>query len=781
MKLLLFRSLALTAVPLLLLLVLECGLRLFGYGYPSRLFLLDEETGSYTLNERFMWRFVPRAIVDSPLPVTFSADKSDGTCRIFVLGESAVQGTPDPAFSFSRFLEVILSSRYPESRFEVVNTGVAAINSHVVRHIAREIIRHEPDLTIVYMGNNEVVGPYGPGTVFSDSLRSLTAIRASIWIRSTKVGQLIGRAIEAVSGGPSLKEWHGMAAFTEKSVALSDPRMATVYHRFRRNLEDISAITHDGGGGLVICTVGTNLKDFPPLASSHSEGLAESQLKQWTSRYRQARSLEQRERHREAAEAYGAAAEIDPEFAELWYRLGRCLESSGDLASAHESFVRARDLDTLRFRADSTINAIISGIHSESSATTLVDTAEVFRASPGSKSDTPGSEFFWEHVHMNPSGNYLLAEALAGEIHELVIEIIGNGRAIEGIPTFEESREMLALTDWDLYLSTHVIAEMTRRPPFVRQMGHDEKLRRDQAVLDTFRARFSESAFQEMAAVYETAVSRRPDDLFIRRNFARLELIRGNFDNAIEQLRVILSAMPGFAETHVSLGSAYLGLGKKEQAAASFARSLDLTSNPIQTLKAIGDAYGYTSDWSTALSKYRQGLEIEPAHSQLSSSAGEALARLGLHSEATAAFRSAVSLRPNDALMRLGFGLSLMREGKKDAAIRQLQAAIRLNPHETEARAHLGWVLLERGELPAAEEQFLATLATAPGHAGALRGMGLLSERLERTSDALRFLEMALQERPDWEVVNQDLDRVRRGAEQIGTRNGKILSTELGK
>ena len=45
--------------------------------------------------------------------------------------------------------------------FEVVNTAVTAINSHVVREIASDLEEIESDLWIVYMGNNEVYGPFG--------------------------------------------------------------------------------------------------------------------------------------------------------------------------------------------------------------------------------------------------------------------------------------------------------------------------------------------------------------------------------------------------------------------------------------------------------------------------------------------------------------------------------------------------------------------------------------------------------------------------------------------
>ena len=41
-------------------------------------------------------------------------------------------GDPDPAYGFSRYLEVMLREKFPSMKFEVVNTGSVAINSHVL-------------------------------------------------------------------------------------------------------------------------------------------------------------------------------------------------------------------------------------------------------------------------------------------------------------------------------------------------------------------------------------------------------------------------------------------------------------------------------------------------------------------------------------------------------------------------------------------------------------------------------------------------------------------------
>ena len=141
-------------------------------------------------NVKFGWRFFPPILAREFEPFAFPARKSADTYRIFVLGSSAAQGIPNHAFCFGRFLQFMLQERFPGVHFEVITTAMAAINSHVVREIARDCARYDPDLFVVYMGNNEVVGPYGPGTVLTPALSNLHLIRLGIALRATRIGQL---------------------------------------------------------------------------------------------------------------------------------------------------------------------------------------------------------------------------------------------------------------------------------------------------------------------------------------------------------------------------------------------------------------------------------------------------------------------------------------------------------------------------------------------------------------------------------------------------------------
>lgn len=360
-------------IPLVIVGILEAALRIADVGYSTALLTPCTVQGkpAACYNLFFAAPFFPAGSVQTPRLYSIPAQKPPGTYRIFVLGESAAMGDPDPAYGFSRYLEVMLSERFPTMKFEVVNTGSVAINSHVVLKIAEELADQKPDLFIIYSGNNEVVGPYGPGTVLRSSGMSIPVIRASIFLRSTRIGQLVTKL------GAQKKDWRGMQMFLDQQVRASSPLMPGVYANYDRNLRDTIAVARKAGAHVIVATTATNLEDCAPFASMHREDLKEDDLRSWSGLVQKGSELEAENSYDEALKAYVAASQIDDDHAELEFRMARCLKKLGGTKSAKEHFSRARDLDTLRFRADSRINEINRAVAMSYPDVGLVDTEEI--------------------------------------------------------------------------------------------------------------------------------------------------------------------------------------------------------------------------------------------------------------------------------------------------------------------------------------------------------------------------------------------------------------------
>lgn len=513
-------------LPVLLIGALEGMLRWFDVGFPI------DATVPCTLKGRpaacynlfFPAPFFPPGMIKTPQAYAIPAEKLAGTYRIFVLGESAAMGDPDPAYAFSRYLEVMLRKRYPSMNFEVINTGSVAVNSHVLLPLARGLAKQRPDLFIIYSGNNEVVGPYGPGTALTSSGMALPVIRSSIFFRSTRVGQLL------IKLGTQKKEWGGMEMFLDKQVPASSPLMKYAYSNFEANLRDTVAVARAAGARVIVSTVATNLKDCAPFASMHRDGLTQEELRSWTALVQQGSESERARSFTDALSAYQTAAKIDDQYAELEFRMARSSWMLGDYAAARQHFQRSRDLDTLRFRADSRINDINRSVAASAQGAELVDADAVF--SQQSPNGIVGSDLVYEHVHMTPLGNYLLARAIFQQIASKMPAEAGHGTPEADIPSEADCERLLALTPHDRVRIAGEMLQRLQKPPFTNQINHS-----DQLLRLTLQAEVPDENPSETSAEYQWAIAQKPDDRILRYNYG-LFLFGYDRNAAVAQLRL---------------------------------------------------------------------------------------------------------------------------------------------------------------------------------------------------------------------------------------------------
>ncbi|MFZ0201788.1 MAG: tetratricopeptide repeat protein [Candidatus Sulfotelmatobacter sp.] len=508
-------SAAAVLVPMLLLMVAEVVLRVCGVGTPTGVMrpCTDQGRPAYCDNQFFAAPFFPPGMYRTPRPYVIPAKKAPGTYRIFVLGESVAWGDPDPTYGFARYLEVMLRERFPRVKFDVVNASITAINSHVLLPMVKDLVHYQPDLFVIYAGNTEVVGPFGPGTVLTPWDSSLPAIRARIALNSTRLGQLVAKA--SGGGQNNAAKWRGMEMFLDRQVRADSPQMRPVYENFAANLRDMGAVARRSGSHVLISTVATNLKDCAPFASLHREGIRPDELKSWEGLVQRGAVLENAGSYSEALKLYLSAADIDPQYAELQFRIARCLWAIGDFAGAKERFVRAQDLDTLRFRADSKLNEMIRTVGGESSGVGLVDAAAVLAGE--SAHGVPGSDLFYEHVHTNPRGTYLLARAFFQQVVSILPPELQRGAAGTDVASEEDCERLLAFTPYDRVRVAGLVLSKLERPPFTNQLNHSEEVLRLRSQTEGVSLEYG-----EIVAEYQWAIIRNPQDRLLHLNYGFL-------------------------------------------------------------------------------------------------------------------------------------------------------------------------------------------------------------------------------------------------------------------
>lgn len=500
-----------TLIPILILTAVEIGLRLVGVGFPTSVTVPCTVKGqkAWCDNLFFPSTFFPPKMIRLPRPYAIPAVKAPNTYRIVVLGESAAFGDPEPAYGFSRYLDVMLRTRFPEKHFEVINTGITAVNSHVVLPIAEDMAKHQPDMFIVYMGNNEVVGPFGPGTVLTGHSLRLPMIRASIALKSTRLGQIIAKFVTHGDKN-SPQQWGGMEMFLEKQVRADDPALNATYENFRENLEEIIAAGQESGATVLVSTVASNLKDCGPFASSHRKGLHPDELAKWVNAASNGAQYEDSGSLAEALSAYRQAEAIDSTYAELQFRIARVSYALGKYADADEYYHSARDLDTLRFRTDTHLNEIIHGtVRSSTGRAQLVDVEAAI--AKVAENGIPGDESFYEHVHLNPHGNYLVARVL----FQAVARQFGAMSPAE--ISEDECNQLLALTNYDRRRVAEQMLSRLERAPFSTQVNHEREVQdlRKDAVLAV-------ESFPELNATYRRALQAAPEDSILHLNYGYL-------------------------------------------------------------------------------------------------------------------------------------------------------------------------------------------------------------------------------------------------------------------
>ncbi|MCX6927785.1 MAG: tetratricopeptide repeat protein, partial [Verrucomicrobia bacterium] len=610
-----FRLAAMVVVPLLLLSVAELSLRLVGYGYPTGFFLDRTQNGQRVLieNRQFGWRFFPPHLARTPQPLVLPAKKPAGTCRIFFFGESAAMGDPDPDFGPSRVLEAILRAQSPGKSIEVVNVAMTAINSHAVLEIARDCASREGDIWVVYMGNNEVIGPFGAGTIFGTPVPPRWVIRLTLELGRSRVGQLVQALIRgAGQKGTMPRTWGGLRMFQEHQVRSDDPRLPRLRDHYRRNLEEIISLGTAAGAKVVVCTVASNLKECAPFGSQHRTGLSAAQLQSWEEDCRQGVGYETARKFEEAAKCYERAAATDGSFAALQFQLGRCLLALGTPVEARQAFERARDQDTLRFRCDTRNNEIVQAVaaNREKEGVYLVDVEE--QMGQRSPAGLPGLNFFWEHVHFNFSGTFALAEMVGRRVAEVLPESYQRGRASGSTLTEMECAQRLSYCRWN---EQKILAEIFRRhqsPPCTLQLDHEERAVWWRTKLTEGQRSSEPAALSAAVAGVRTAVMTNDSDWVLHKNLGQMLEAAGDRAGAFTEWERVSRMVPQYANAWYHLGNLLDEQGKNLQAEAQFRKALAIDPNMPEALSGLGLALAAQGRFDDAFRTYARDIAVNP-------------------------------------------------------------------------------------------------------------------------------------------------------------------------
>lgn len=772
-----FSIIAAIALPIAILCGTELVLRLLHFGYDTRFFQLTKSQDKvYCVdNPSFGRRFFPPALVRTSEKLRFPLYKGDNEKRIFILGASAAQGDPATAFAFSRNLDVMLQGRYGQSHCRVINTAVTAINSHIVVPIAQECSRLSPDVFIVYLGNNEVIGPFGPGTVFS-RFSNLWFVHLRIFLSSTRLWQLASTVSQSIIKSNRIPAgWGGMKMFLQHKIRFDDPKMTQVYLNFQDNLREICKTARRSGARVVLCTVASNLKNCGPFYSMHRPDLSPDALKQWERYYQHAVDLQNQGHYQPALDLLAKAASLDSTSANMHFRMAQCLDALGQFDKARQHYIDARDYDGLRFRTDSRLNQIIREVAREfNNCAVLLDTEDRLGAS--SDHGICGKELFLEHVHYNFHGNYLLAASILplldsmmampdtvpypnivdlslskfASTHNLLSKYI-EGKENDNIPNYSaallpstysergkglrlsfvkskstvtaahpssetDCRERLAFTPWEELVTDRAVYDRLTKPPFTNQIDNLLSVRELEQAIQQLSAVVANSG-QDIVASYLRASSLDPQDWRINDLFGRYLLLNDSNSVKVEQVyRKVSDIIPNNQFALYSLAIAMERQRRNSEAIEYYHKAIQIDPLFFDAYVNLADDLITESRIDEAERYLKKVLLVNPEHAYAQERYSQVLLMNGNGSSYKPNFDKNIISREALASAYNRTGLRLVKLNDLHNAIGQFECAATVYPEHFLAQSNLARALVKTGKINEGIEHFKKAICIDSTH-----------------------------------------------------------------
>jgi len=345
--------------------------------------------------------------------LAFPVTKEPGTIRVFCLGGSASAGWPHPVSEiYNAFLQRALERAYPGRKFEVINASAHAYASYRVRMIFNNVINYDPDLIVIYSGNNEFLEKRTYHTSkeafdrvarSSRNLRVVRLLEYSVKRLLNPEGSLSGISREHIN----FEMWTKVA---QVALALrEDPEQyEQLKKHYHYNISKMVETAAERNVPVVVLTVPVNLRDWHPNVSlNRLEGDAWAA---WRKLYFAGRRGLLEGDYAAAEKGFNRALELEPMHAEVTYYLARTYEKQERYAEAAETYIKAKDLDHNPFRAMSDFNVSIKQIADEYPNAYLADVFDAFMKA--SEPYAPGFNLLLDYVHPRKEGNVLIANTV---------------------------------------------------------------------------------------------------------------------------------------------------------------------------------------------------------------------------------------------------------------------------------------------------------------------------------------------------------------------------------
>jgi tetratricopeptide (TPR) repeat protein len=566
----------------------------------------------------------------------FPQTKADNSYRIFCMGGSTTYGRPYfDEVSFCGWLRAYLQAAEPTRNWEVINAGGVSFASYRVTRLMNELKQYQPDLFIVYSGQNEFLEQRSYSGLI-DQPDWLVNLNASL--SGTRVYTALAQLIEAVQPD-SLQQAKARSQLSgevdeilnhtigPQSYQRDDALKQHILTHYRLNLLRMVRIAQSVDAGILFVQPAINLKDMSPFKSAHREGLDAATLQAWQSLYDRAGEHASAGDAAAALALYRKALALDNRHAELHYRMGQALFSLGRYAESEQAFQRAVEEDIAPLRMLGAMQRSVAEVAAEEGVP-LVDFPEILRQAY--REEYPhavfGKEYFVDHVHTSMDGYRLLGLALFDEL-------VNAGIA---------------------------------RPDSSWNAARREAVR--ESVIASLDPRDAGRSLVNLGKVLGWA---------------------GKFEEAYDTFQRALEILGPHPAVYYGLASALYSLGKPEEAARYYQATLVLAPERHGVHAELARIFDEQGKADEAIEQCRAELELDPDNYHVHVALAEILEKQGNQAAALQHLQTALQLNPQQHRAHTALGLILKQQGNYQHAIQHFSAALRLEPGDSTAEENL--------------------------------------------------------------------------------------------
>jgi lysophospholipase L1-like esterase len=404
------------ALPFIALAVVEIVLRLFGFGgYPPFI----RSVGTLPQGEQLCIvepaASKPYFFANPTRPgyaeqSSFIMPKPKDTLRIFLIGESAAKGYPQPRnLAMSEFLQTMLGDVLPQKRVEVINLGTTAVASFPLVYQVQDALRYQPDWFVFYVGNNEFFGAYGTASINAAGTMPLWALKL---MRAARGLALVQAVESVVRAGADENRTLMEQMIGQTFIACDSPLREAAARNLQANLGDMLDQVKAAGVAALVCTTASNESGLAPLGQDDVSNLSGAAQQEFNELLRQAAACSSAQ-SAQAVELLGKAALLAPRSALTQFMLANAQANAGDLVAARKAFLLARDLDTMPWRP---ISVTEQAIRDTAAARRVLLCDIAFKFRNMSARGATDWELLDDHVHPSLQGQVQAARAMAQDV-----------------------------------------------------------------------------------------------------------------------------------------------------------------------------------------------------------------------------------------------------------------------------------------------------------------------------------------------------------------------------